>query len=235
MSQYSNILYLSFLKKVGISSFLQDKPNFFYEIKNKEIISLNDNDKDIGQIESLEELESFFKKSIYSKFKIKSSLTSIGEGNKNAKVFIIGDHPDHKNQNNKTFSEESNNLLSKMLKSINLNTKDIYTSNIIKWPIKENQKIENEDILYSLPFIQRQIEIIDPKILLLMGSIPAKAILNSNLDITKLRGKWHNYKSINFDRLIECLVTYHPKFLIKFPKEKKYAWNDLQMLEKKIK
>ena len=67
-----------------------------------------------------------------------------------------------------------------------------------------------------------------------MGSIATKVILNSNLEFTKLRGKWYQYKSINLDNSIECFVTYHPQHLIQFPKQKKYAWKDLQILQKKI-
>ena len=99
----------------------------------------------------------------------------------------------------------------------------------------KKKKINNKDLLSCLPFIQRQIEIIKPNIILLMGTIAANAILNTNLDINTLRGKWHTYNSINLSRPIDCLITYHPKNLIDFPKNKKDAWADLQIFQKKIK
>ena len=232
MSQNSNISYLNFLKKVGISSFLQNKPNIFYE--NEDNKNNNLSNLGINEVKKLNDLESLIIKSNNLKFKNYFNKIIIGEGNENAKIFIIGEFPEEENQKIKPFAGESKKLLDKMLKAINLDKKFVYKSNVIPWLIDKNKKIENIDILKCLPFIQRQIEIINPKIILLMGPIAAKAILNSNLDFTNLRGKWHKYKSINFDQSIECLVTYHPKYLVQFPKEKKYAWEDLQMLQKKL-
>ena len=231
MSQNSNILYLNFLKKSGISSFLKDKPNNFYKLKaNIKNISTHMN---IDEIKSLTDLKILIRKQNFLKFKNENNKKLIiGEGNENAKIFIIGEFSDEENQQIKPFTNESKKLLDKMLNAINLDIKNVYIANVIPWPI-DNQMIKNDDILECLPFIQKQIEIINPKIILLMGSIAAKAILNSNLDINKLRGKWHDYKSINLNHKIKCLVTYHPKYLIKFPKEKKYAWEDLQKYFKK--
>ena len=232
MSQNSNISYLNFLKKVGISSFLQNKPNIFYE--NEDDKNNNLSNLDINEIKKLNDLESLIIKSNNLKYKNYSNKITIGDGNENAKIFIIGESPEEENKKMKPFAGETEKLLDKMLKAINLDKKFVYKSNVVPWLIDKNKKIENIDILKCLPFIQRQIEIINPKIILLMGPIAANAILNSNLDFTNLRSKWHKYKSINLDQTIECLVTYHPKYLIQFPKEKKYAWEDLQMLQKKI-
>ena len=232
MSQNSNISYLNFLKKVGISSFLQNKPNIFYE--NEDDKNNNLSNLDINEIKKLNDLESLIIKSNNLKYKNYSNKITIGEGNEKAKIFIIGEFLEKENQKIKPFTGESEKLLNKMLKAINLENEFVYKSNVVPWLMDKNKKIENIDILKCLPFIQRQIEIINPKIILLMGPIAAKAILNSNLDFTNLRGKWHKYKSINFDQSIECLVTYHPKYLVQFPKEKKHAWEDLQMLQKKL-
>ena len=232
MSQNSNILYLNFLKKYGISTFLQDKPNIFYEIKdNKKNNSLKNN---INEIKNLDELELLIKRLHKIKFKNYLNEAMIGQGNENAKIFIIGEFPEENNKKIRPFTGESEKLLNKMLKAINLEKKDFYTANVIPWLINKKKDINNKDILECLPFIQRQIEIINPDIILLMGSIAAKAILNSNLEITKLRGKWHQYKSINLNKSIQCLVTYNPMQLIKFPINKKDAWSDLQMLQMEI-
>ena len=232
MSQNSNILYLNFLKKYGISTFLQDKPNIFYEIKdNKKNNSLKSN---INEIKNLDELELLIKRLHKIKFKNYLNEAMIGQGNENAKIFIIGEFPEENNKKIRPFTGESEKLLNKMLKAINLEKKDFYTANVIPWLINKKKDINNKDILECLPFIQRQIEIINPDIILLMGSIAAKAILNSNLEITKLRGKWHQYKSINLNKSIQCLVTYNPMQLIKFPINKKDAWSDLQMLQMEI-
>jgi DNA polymerase len=67
-----------------------------------------------------------------------------------------------------------------------------------------------------------------------LGTTAAKAILSTLLSLDELRGKWHSYKSINMDRSIKVLVSYHPAFLLQSPKFKKEAWGDLQMLQKKL-
>ena len=229
MSQISNILYLNLLKKAGISSFLQDKPNYFYKQNKLKNITTQ---KNIKEIKNLKDLEIFIKKSKDSKF-YKYPKTLVEEGDIKEKIFIIGDFPVEEDNKIKFFSSKCDELLNKMLNAINLNKNNVYIATVFPWVINES-KINNKAILDNLPFIQRQIEIINPKIILLIGNISAKAILNTNLEITKLRGKWHQYQSVNLNKSIECLVTYHPRDLIKFPKEKKYAWSDLQIFQKKV-
>ena len=85
-----------------------------------------------------------------------------------------------------------------------------------------------------MPFLQKQIEIIKPSYIYLLGSTAAKAILSTPLSLGKLRGKWHEYKSINMNTVVNVLVSYHPAFLLRSPNFKKEAWNDLQMLQKKL-
>ena len=121
-----------------------------------------------------------------------------------------------------------------MLNAINLKIDETYLTNVIPILLSEKIKIDNKIILKYMPFIQRQIEIINPKVIILMGSVAAKAILGSNLDIKKLRGKWHKYKSINLNYTIECLVTLHPNHLLKFPKDKYYSWEDLKSIKTKL-
>ena len=89
-------------------------------------------------------------------------------------------------------------------------------------------------ILEFLPFLQRQIEIIKPKIIFLLGNTAAKAILSTPLSLDTLREKWHDYKSINMDISVKVLVSYHPSTLLHSPKFKKEAWSDLQMLQKEL-
>ena len=233
MSENSKILYLNFLKKAGISSFLQNKANIFYEIKSmKKNITSN---SDISEIKNLNDLEKLAKKQNILQSNEFPNQYTIGKGNEKSNILILGDFPEEENEVIKVFAGNSKIIFNKMLKAINLNKEDIYVGTFIYWVNKEDREIDNEIILKCLPFVQKQIEIINPKIILLMGTIAAKAILNSNLAINQLRGKWHKYKSINMDQPVECLVTYNPKHLIKFSNDKKNAWEDLQTFEKKIK
>lgn len=233
MTHNINITHLNYLKKSGVSVFLQNKPNIYYNTQtNKSTNAIKDK---MDELKNLSDLKLFIKEKNNLGFSKNSFEPIIGEGSDKAEIMLIGGSVEkEENQESKSISGEPEELLNKMLKAINLNRDQVYTTNIVPWVMDKNQKIENRDLLICLPFIQRQIEIIKPNIILLMGSIATKAILNSNLEMSKLRGEWHLYKSINLNKPIECLVTHHPKTLIQFPKEKKFAWEDLKILQKKI-
>ena len=232
MLQNSNILYLNFLRKSGISSFLQNEPNILYKIEIKE--KRNSVINEIEEASTLKDLTFLFKKLNNLNHNKYFDNFVFGVGNENSKILIVSDYPESKKQKNSLFEQQSEVLLHKMLKSINLFKDNIFTTHIIPYSIKENFKIENEEILKCLPYIQRQIELIKPNIILLMGSVSAKGILGTNLDINKLRNRWHKYKSINMSDSIKCLVTYHPRHLIKFPEDKKNAWDDLKKFNEGI-
>ena len=88
--------------------------------------------------------------------------------------------------------------------------------------------------MQCLPFIQKHIEIIQPSILVLLGGTATKAMLATTLGITKLRGKWHEYNSLNINEPISTMAMYHPAFLLRSPEHKKEAWEDLQKIQKKL-
>lgn len=231
MSQNSNILYLNFIIKSGISSFLQNKPNNFYnqnnDIPNKLL------PQNIENVTNLNELELL----INTKFNLGSNFNSnkikIGEGNLSSKIFIIGEFTEEENGKISIFKDESKELIKKMLNAIDIDYKDVYAANVIPWIFNNKTEIQNKEILEYLPFIQKQIEIIKPKMILLMGPLAAKAILNTNLKINKLRGRWHQYKTIKLNDSIETIVTYHPNHLIMHPDDKKLSWEDLKIIKKK--
>lgn len=236
MSQNSNISYLKYIKKIGVSSFLQDKPNNFYNInKSKEMQESLLIPKNISQIKEINHLKIFIKKLYTDKLGSNSKISIIGDGNEDSNIMFIGQSPKKNELNSgKLLINTVGALLEKMLNAINLKREELYFSNIFPWEIKHKTSPTNEQILECLPFIQKLIEIINPKIIILFGDTPAKAILNSNLEIAALRGKWHNYKTINSKCIIKCLATYHPEYLIDSPEYKKYAWNDLQLLQQMI-
>jgi len=85
-----------------------------------------------------------------------------------------------------------------------------------------------------MPFIQKHIEIVNPSILILLGGTAAKAILTTNIGITKLVGKWHKYNSLNLKKPILTRAIFHPAFLLRSPQYKKVTWQDLQEIEIEI-
>jgi len=236
MSEQLNISYIKFLQQSGINSFLKNHPNNFYTLnvkKKSQIITYNI--KNLEDIASLDELALFIKKSDICKLAEQSVNMIFSDGNPKAKIMLIGEAPGaEEDRLGKPFVGAAGQLLDKMLAAIKLDRKSVYITNVIPWRPPKNRTPSTEEVLQCLPFIQRHIEIIEPKIIVLLGGTAAKAILATLLGIMKLRGKWHEYKSLKMKKSIPTLATFHPAFLLRSPSYKKQSWNDLQMLQKKI-
>ena len=233
MSEILNTAYLTFLKRSGVTTFLQNKPNNFYALgANKKIPLISDKIEDISDIN---ELELFINKYSHCNLKQHAKKTVMGNGNTKAEIMLIGEAPGvEEDKIGKPFVGAAGQLLNKMLAAIKLERDDVYITNILPWRPPNNRTPSNEEILQCLPFVQRHIELVNPKFILLLGSTATKAILSTSLSIAKLRGNWHDYKSLNLNRTIQCLATYHPAFLLRSPNYKKQSWEDLQILQQKI-
>ena len=232
MRDLINNSYIVFLKKSGISSFLQEKPRDFYTPGAKKVNSL---ELKIEDISNIDELEIFIKKSNICDLNNHAKNTVIGDGNAQADIMLIGEAPGaEEDKTGKPFVGAAGQLLNKMLLAINLNRNKVYITNVIPWRPPNNRTPSNEEILQCLPFLQKHIELIKPKLIVLLGAVAAKSVLSTPLSISKLRGRWHSYKSLYFNEYIQCIVTYHPAFLLRSPNYKKQSWEDLQMLQQKI-
>ena len=198
-------------------------------------ISSNDsmhNDQ-INKISSLEQLKSYM-----SNFKgcelYKSSTNMVfSDGNPKSKIMLIGEAPGHDEDiQGKPFVGRSGKLLDKMLEAIELNREKVYIANIIPWRPPSNRRPTDEEIEICLPFIKKHIELIKPKVLMLLGSTATFALLKNTEGITKIRGKWVdlNLNSIS----VPTLPTFHPAFLLRQPAQKKHVWEDLKSLQNKV-
>ena len=166
---------------------------------------------------------------------LKKSATNLvfSDGNPNAKIMIIGEGPGaNEDKEGKPFVGRAGKLLDKMLESIRLNRKNVYISNVVNYRPPQNRKPSDEEIRRYLPFLQKHIEIINPRILLLLGSTALNAIIGNEIVISKARGKWINKKIGNTETNV--IASFHPAFLMRQPDQKKYAWEDLKMIRKKI-
>ena len=213
----------------------------FYNFINHNLIynnkAINRYKKDIFEIspdkaESLEKL----KKSI-SNIKncvLKNSATNIvfSDGNPKSKIMLIGEAPgSNEDQEGLPFVGRAGTLLDKMLTSINLDRKNVYISNIINYRPPENRRPTDEEMNRYLPFIKKHIEIINPKILILLGSTAMNALIGNNVVISQVRGKWIEKE---FGKCkTSVIVTFHPAFLMRQPTQKKLAWIDLKMIRDK--
>ncbi len=166
---------------------------------------------------------------------LKKNATNLvfSDGNALAKIMIIGEGPGaNEDKEGKPFVGRAGKLLDKMLESIKLNRKNVYISNVVNFRPPENRRPTDEEISRYLPFLEKHIEIINPKILLLLGSTALNAIIGNKLVISKARGKWINKKIGNIETSV--IASFHPAFLMRQPDQKKFAWQDLKMIRKKI-
>ena len=202
--------------------------------KNDTINRDNSMPKDrIDKIKSIEELKSYM-----ANFKgcelYKSSTNMVfSDGNPKSKIMLIGEAPGHDEDiQGKPFVGRSGKLLDKMLEAIELNREKVYIANIIPWRPPNNRRPTEEEIEICLPFIKKHIELINPKVLMLLGSTATFALLKSSEGITKIRGKWVDLILDNMS--IPTLPTFHPAFLLRQPAQKKHVWEDLKSLKKKV-
>ena len=156
------------------------------------------------------------------------------DGNPNSKIMLVGEAPGaNEDEEGLPFVGRAGKLLDKMLASIDLDRKKVYISNIINYRPPENRRPSDEEIRRYLPFITKHIEIINPKILVLLGSTAMNALIGNEVVISKMRGKWIEKKFGNCKTSV--IITFHPAFLMRQPAQKKMAWIDLKMIrDKKI-
>ena len=166
---------------------------------------------------------------------MKKNATNIvfSDGNLDSSIMIIGEGPGaNEDKEGKPFVGRAGKLLDKMLEAIKLNRKNVYISNVVNFRPPMNRKPTDKEIRRYLPFLSKHIEIINPKILLLLGSTALNALIGDEIVISKARGKWIN-KKIG-DANPEIIASFHPAFLMRQPEQKKYAWEDLKKIKKKI-
>ena len=166
---------------------------------------------------------------------LKKNSTNIvfSDGNPNSKIMIIGEGPgSNEDLEGVPFIGKTGDLLDKMLMSINLNRENVYITNVVNYRPPENRNPTEEEIIRYLPYLTKHIEIIDPKILILLGSSALNALIGNNQKISEIRGKWINKKIGKCNTSV--IVSFHPAFLMRQPDQKAMSWTDLKMIRKKI-
>ena len=147
------------------------------------------------------------------------------DGNINSKIMIIGEGPGAQEDiEGKPFVGRAGKLLDKMLKSINLDRAKVYISNVVNYRPPANRRPTEEEIVRYLPYLKNHIEIINPKILILLGSTALNAIIGNTTVISKARGKWIQKEIGTLKPWI--IASFHPAFLMRQPEQKKLAWID---------
>jgi uracil-DNA glycosylase len=166
---------------------------------------------------------------------LKQNSTNIvfSDGSPNSKIMIVGEGPGaNEDLEGVPFIGKTGELLDKMLLSINLDRDNVYITNVVNYRPPENRNPTAEEIARYLPYLTKHIEIIDPKILILLGSSALNAVIGDEQKISEMRGKWINKKIGQCSTSV--IVTFHPAFLMRQPDQKAMSWMDLKMIRKKI-
>jgi len=155
------------------------------------------------------------------------------DGDFNSSVMIVGEGPGQKEDDlGKPFVGDAGQLLNKMLSAINIKRERIYITNVVNYRPPNNRKPEPAEINRYSEFLREHVSIIDPKILILMGSTAMEALFGFKIKITKERGVWKEVIINNKTYLV--MITFHPAYLLRQADQKKYSWADLKEIRKKI-
>jgi len=155
------------------------------------------------------------------------------DGNFKNSIMIVGEGPGHKEDElGKPFVGDAGQLLNKMLDAINLKRENVYITNVVNYRPPNNRKPEPAEIIRYSEFLREHISIIEPKILILMGSTAMEALFGSKIKISKERGAWKEIIINNKTYL--TIITFHPAYLLRQADQKKYSWADLKKIRKKI-
>jgi len=156
------------------------------------------------------------------------------DGNPKSNLMIIGEAPGANEEKfHRPFVGEAGKLLDKMLSAINLNRDSVYITNVINYRPPDNRKPTSDEINLFLPYLKEHIQLINPRLILLLGSTALEAFFNKEYSITKIRGTWLKIKIKN--KVFNCLPSFHPAFLLRQPEQKKQSWTDLQIIRDSLK
>ena len=157
----------------------------------------------------------------------------LGDGNINSSIMLVGEAPGaEEDYIGETFLGEVGDLLKKMLNAINIKKENIYSTYAVNFRPPEDRKPTPIEIKRYSQFLQKQISIIQPKIIILMGSTAMESLTGLNSKISMERGKWKEVivKNTSYN----VIITFNPSYLLRVPENKKHSWEDLKMIKQKI-
>lgn len=184
---------------------------------------------------SLAELREAVEKFEGCALKQTASNTVFGDGNENADIMFIGEAPGQdEDRQGKPFVGVSGQLLDRMLSFIGLDRSKFYITNALYWRPPGNRTPTDGEVATCLPFLERHIELVNPKVLIFVGGRSGKTFLDTSEGITRLRGKWKDYKTDHMDQAVPAMAIFHPAYLLRNPEQKRLVWRDLLSLKRKM-
>ena len=212
------------------------EPDFIFNNKPINRFKVTDTNDDVKFEDKLQQLTKLREKinSIENcNLKSHSKNIIIGDGDINSPIMLIGEAPGQiEDDEGHSFQGEIGLLLKKMLSAINVKMEKIYLTYSINFRPPEDRKPSAQEIKRYSVFLKEHVSIINPKIIILMGSTAMEAVTGLNSRISSERGKWKEI--ILKNKTFPIMITFSPSYLIRFPENKKYSWEDLKKIKKKI-
>ena len=219
----NEILNDEFLKSIDSNFEFSKKPVSRIKtqaVSNETKSKLENLKKEISKIENCE-LKENAKNLVFS------------DGNFNSKLMIVGEGPGQKEDElGKPFVGDAGSLLNKMFEAINVKRENLYITNVVNFRPPNNRKPNTLEINKYSKFLCEHVSIIEPKILIIMGSTAMEALIGTNNKISQERGKWKEV--IIKGKTYLSIVTFHPAYLLRQPEQKKFSWKDLKEIKKKM-
>jgi len=227
-SEHSSVYTDELINTIEQDFIFSNKP--INRFKNNTEIDIN---KNLKKNELLEELKNQINSIENCNLKSNSKNIVLGDGNPNSPIMLIGEAPTTiEDDNCKVFQGEVGVLLDKMLNAINIKRNSIYLCYAINFRPPEDRKPTSQEIKRYSNFLKKHISIIDPKLIVVMGSSAMEALTGTGNKISKERGSW---KEIILDnKTYPMMISFNPSYLIRFPENKKYSWEDLKKIRDKI-
>ncbi len=148
-----------------------------------------------------------------------------GEGSPQARLMFVGEGPgEEEDLQGRPFVGPAGQLLNKLINKLGLRREDVYIGNVVKCRPPQNRDPEADEMNSCLPFLAKQIASIRPRVIVTLGRLATQALLGRATPITKVRGSWQRFQQI------QVMPTFHPSFLLRFPRERHKTWEDMQQV-----
>ena len=203
--------YLEYLKSIGIG-FLPTSEGDSEKVPRTEILTLAEVRKELGDCKRCK------------LHRVRRTIV-FGEGNEKSSLMVIGEGPGYdEDAQGRPFVGKAGQLLTRILQSINLTREEVYITNIVKCRPPQNRNPEPDEIQSCNPFLMKQIDVIQPKIICALGTFSTRTLLKTDTKITALRGNLFDLAGIT------VIPTYHPAFLLRNPERKREVWEDMKKI-----
>lgn len=213
---------VNWFKMMGVSEVILSGENAISENNLQRCISF------ISDLEQLKKIE----ESVESGLKETANNMVFGTGNPNSKIVFVGEAPGaEEDKQGIPFVGQAGKLLDKAIQAIGMDRTSVYITNVIPWRPLGNRTPTTDEIALYRPFLIRHINIINPKVVVCLGSSAARAILQSDVGISKIRGHVMNNNEIFENPDIKIVATFHPAYLLRSPLQKKEVWRDFLLIK----